>query len=351
MKYPVLQDSVYGLLAAYLLYEDLQPASWWRPFLDMIPRTFSTPFYWTAEEQKDLLDCCIADDLREERNSMEEDFLALQGTLFRDYPEAFPADKMTFSYFSWAYSAVMSRCMEVVETVHPITKTPEIECGIIPMAEILNHKYGSRSWDFHPESSSSVHFAGSPVAAGEQIFFDYGHEIDASFLCYYGFVPPFDLAHTAVPLRLRIPSSDPLAAEKIRRLALAGYTPDSNSLDFVAEVGADGPRLRTLRYMRVMFMTESEWSCSASKVVESGKDTWISLENERKVYREMARMLDEISRRYKTSLEDDLRRWENRKNLSPRQQMALQYRIQERRLLPLAILSVERTLNQLEQSS
>jgi SET domain-containing protein 6 len=53
----------WGSLILIMLYEHLQgEASKWKPYLDILPRTFDTPIFWTEDELKELRGTCLTEE-------------------------------------------------------------------------------------------------------------------------------------------------------------------------------------------------------------------------------------------------------------------------------------------------
>jgi len=135
------QLSSYDILSTFLMYErnrGLQ--SPWHPYINMLPQTYSTPVYWSAEMLSSLpADICL--DAKLLMKKMTKDFRRLQD-LFSHIETSMDKSAVgafTFSSFRWAWTSVSTRCV-YMRPPDFVAGTADDNCiALAPLLDLLNH--------------------------------------------------------------------------------------------------------------------------------------------------------------------------------------------------------------------
>jgi hypothetical protein len=107
-------DNYYGLIWG-LTFERLKGnSSKFAPFIDIIPKQFTTTDTWTHDELAELQDSPFAYDAKMQKSGIYDLFNTGMDRMFKlniSIPE-----NLKFSTYSWATKAVRTRCFEVNST-------------------------------------------------------------------------------------------------------------------------------------------------------------------------------------------------------------------------------------------
>lgn len=184
------------------------------PFIRTLPVSYRTCLYMTPDDVVYL------------RGSKALEMTALNfQSICRQYAYFFNrfqnsdmpfASAFCFEDYRWAVSTIMTRNNSLPKGMSDVK-----EMCLVPLWEIINHKFGKVTTYFDAESEELVFCAMETVVSGEQIFMDYGKRTSAEFLLFSGFVP-VENPHNHIPITLGVSLSDPLYVERIRLLQLVG---------------------------------------------------------------------------------------------------------------------------------
>ncbi|KAJ3343770.1 Histone-lysine N-methyltransferase setd3 [Gonapodya sp. JEL0774] len=250
--YPPLRAIPPLLLALFLLYESLtsppETPSFWKPYIDTLPREFGIPLHWEDAEWVEL-----------QGTSMMMKAIADYRTYLRHYvtlyevfsvglpcldggtnsqvliPQAqrsqyslIPPHLFTWRLFRWAVSAVLTRQNTIPLRLEAVSKgskgniqsaQPELAWCLIPGFDMFNHAEGKISTYYQPDAQSNVTIAPRAVKKGDQIYLSYGNRSNFENLMVTGFTTyPETLPSDLVRLRLAFPSS-PVSSDPQERLA------------------------------------------------------------------------------------------------------------------------------------
>lgn len=176
MEQQHLLRSKHTYLACYLLVERERPDSFWKPYMEALPQTYSNmPINFTPEEKQWLKGSMCLDKMHERVTSLEAEYTAVCSIV--------PSFQQRFSMvdFSWARHVVITRIFGMVIRG---TKTE----GLVPYADLLNHKRPRDTrWAYEDARGGFVITALRPIAKGEQVFDSYGSKCNHRFFVNYGF--------------------------------------------------------------------------------------------------------------------------------------------------------------------
>ena len=119
-------------IALLLLHEEAQLESEWRAYLDVLPRTFHTPLWWTRAELRELRGSPLAYEVVHLYKKCAYQYCQLYGKFLGKEGALFSVAWFTATRFWWALSIVFTRQNRV-----PLgPKNKLVEC-LIPMVRKL----------------------------------------------------------------------------------------------------------------------------------------------------------------------------------------------------------------------
>ncbi|KAI3394265.1 hypothetical protein diail_2968 [Diaporthe ilicicola] len=387
------QDSWTSLILV-LIYEYLQGASSpWKPYLDVLPTIgdFSTPMFWADDELAELQASPVASKVgRDEAEKMMRTKIlpVVQAHHAVFFPAGSPqlSDDQLIQLAFRMGSVIMAYAFDLEkedddddddeggqagrqdedeeEDEWVEDREGKTMLGMVPMADILN---ADAAFNAHIEHGEHALTATSlrPIAAGEEVLNYYGPLSNGELLRRYGYTTPahrrWNLADLAweptVVAALR--AELPLAAAEWDA-ALGSLDEDDLEEGFVVERRADDPDSegRVAEVTRRADAPEElvEQLKSVLKAVKKVKPEAVPDKpaRDRVIYSVIARALEERTRQYSTTVEQDLKQYEAEKNQSDRKtqrrRMALDVRIGEKVLLRQATESVKAKLAELAKA-
>lgn len=375
------QDSWTSLILV-LIYEYLQGASSsWGPYLDVLPTVddFSTPMFWTADELAELQASPVTGKVgKDEAEKMVRTkilpVVRAHSAVF--FPEGSPElsdDELVQVAFRMG-SVIMAYAFDLEKEDDEDAEEEEEDewvedregktmLGMVPMADILN---ADASFNAHIEHGEHALTATSlrPIAAGEEILNYYGPLSNGELLRRYGYTTRthrrwnlVDLAWPPVLAALR--AEVPLPAKQWGE-ALGALDEDELEEAFVIERGAEDPDSegRVAEVENAAGAPEElvEQLKALMKAVKKVRPEAVpdKVARDRIIYSAISRALDERTRQYATTLEQDLRQYEEGGDGADqkvrRQRMALDVRIGEKVLLKQAAETVKAKLAELAKA-
>lgn len=380
------QDSWTSLILV-LIHEYLQGEnSSWRPYLDVLPTVddFSTPMFWAADELAELQASPVAGKVgKDEAETMVRTkilpVVRANPTVF--FPEGtteLSDDELVQLAFRMG-SVIMAYAFDL-EKEDDEKKSQDSDAeeeedewvedregktmlGMVPMADILN---ADATFNAHIEHGEHALTATSlrPIAAGEEIFNYYGPLSNGELLRRYGYVTRahrrwnlVDLAWAPVLAALR--AEVPLPAKQWDE-ALSTLDEDELEEAFVIEKGAEDPDSegRVAEVQNAAGAPEElvEQLKAVMKAVKKVRPEAVpdKVARDRIIYSVIARALDERTKQYDTTLEQDLKQYEEGSDGADqkvrRQRMAQDVRIGEKALLRQATETVKAKLAELAKA-
>ncbi|CAG9836561.1 unnamed protein product [Diabrotica balteata] len=340
-KDPLLSSMTNVALAIFLLYEKFKSESFWKPYLDILPSTYTTVLYFTVEELEELKGSPTLDLALHQMKSIARQY-AYFYKLFHASSDpvcVLMRDKFTFEEYRWAVSTVMTRQNTIPSECHEGTVN-----ALIPLWDMCNHINGTISTDYNPDLQRCECLALKDYQPGEQFFIFYGARTNADFFIHNGFVYENN-EHDGYWIKLGISKSDPLQEKRVELLNKLNIQPTSNFFIKKGPLPIDGS---LLAFVRIFNMNEEQlrhWldndrsddvqylECALDTSLE--KKSWIFLQARLKLLLGI----------YKTTLDGDLKLLEN-KELSANRRLAIKMRATEKMVLVNAIEYVEQYIKQ-----
>lgn len=379
------QDSWTSLILV-LIYEYLQGASSpWKPYLDVLPTIgdFSTPMFWAADELAELQASPVAGKVgKDEAEKMVRTKIlpvvrANSTVFFPEGSQELSDDELVQLAFRMG-SVIMAYAFDLEKEDDEDKDAEEEEeedewvedregktmLGMVPMADILN---ADAIFNAHIEHGEHALTATSlrPIRAGEEVLNYYGPLSNGELLRRYGYTTRahrrwnlVDLAwEPAVVAALR--AEVPLPAKEWDKV-LASLDEDELEEGFVIERGAEDPDSegRVAEVGRTADAPEElvEQLKAVMKAVKKASPDAVpdKTARDKVIYSTIARALDERINQYGTTLEQDLKQYEEGSGGADqkvrRQRMALDVRIGEKILLKQAAESVKQRLAELAKA-
>ncbi|KAL1745674.1 hypothetical protein HDZ31DRAFT_35884 [Schizophyllum fasciatum] len=228
-------DKGWGGLILCMMWESASADRKWKPYLDTLPTAFSTPMFWSDEETAELAGTAVVDHIG--KQEADEEYTNKVLPAIQSRPDLFPSELLT-SHFSIASfhingSRVLSRSFNVEEgdgedsdsdaegpqntstdlmDVDATEPPPEegadeaievsddedsdeedaADVGMVPMADMLNARYGSENAKLFYEPANLKMISTRPIKAGEQVWNTYADPPNSALLRRYGHVDVVD---------------------------------------------------------------------------------------------------------------------------------------------------------------
>lgn len=323
-KDPMLQKMPNVLMAIYLLTELTEHESFWKPYLSVLPATFSTILYFSLEELEELKGSSV---FAEAVNICRS--IARQYGYFYKLLQVNPYLKklklknhFTYDLYRWAVSCVMTR----QNAIPSMTALESAVSSLVPLWDLCNHQSLKFSTDFNLEKDQLECYAMKDYAKGDEVFIFYGPRSNRDLFLHSGFVVP-DNPHDCYHLKLGISRSDPLYKEKEQLC-------DKHSLPISGAFKLSLPSSESSQYKLNTDLVNFCQILTANKVDE----------NYEKVPTEVRTFLQTrislLLKAYKTTLEEDEKLISEEKGtLNENTKLAINVRILEKKLLT-AVLKI-----------
>ena len=242
-----LQASVSTLTYVLMLVQRADAGSHWGPYLRAIPARHTDPLSWSRAELALLRGSNLLPAARLRRAELRAEYDAAVPRLCAAHPKRYRPSVLSWREFLWAHSSFISRAFPLqpdasgqLRLTGGIT-TPDELLGaaapeeaeaqgagakrqrcLLPLLDMLNHRYAAPIiWQ---SGEGAVGFAaGADVAAGDEVFNNYGPKSNEELLLSYGFIlddNPQDSYHLEVA-RLAGEDADELRAKEQLLGALA----------------------------------------------------------------------------------------------------------------------------------
>ncbi|XP_023228107.1 histone-lysine N-methyltransferase setd3-like [Centruroides sculpturatus] len=138
-KDPILQHMSNVVLALHLMNEYVNPDSFWKPYLSILPAEYNTVLYFTPEDLKEL----TGSPVKEECMKMYRNIARQYSYFYRQFqqcPELRSSPLrhyFTYDFYRWAVSTVMTR-----QNAVPSSDGNNFISALIPLWDMANHING-----------------------------------------------------------------------------------------------------------------------------------------------------------------------------------------------------------------
>ncbi|KAI0563802.1 histone-lysine N-methyltransferase setd3 [Gracilaria domingensis] len=216
-------------LALYLMYEAANPKSRFRPYIEILPSTFTTPFAnFTPQHFLSLRPSHACDAAVNSLRAQVRNYTYIYRILSSQKAPVLSLRVLTFRNFVWALSVVMTR-----QNALPSTDPPTL--ALVPLWDLCNHEPGHFTTQVQVHTSVTVECrAMRTFDVGEPITIFYGARPNVKLLLFSGFVQP-DNAYDTLPVSLKISREELLAPLKARALAKMGIDVEMDTVETGSE--------------------------------------------------------------------------------------------------------------------
>mmetsp|Transcript_18081 Transcript_18081/g.37529 ORF Transcript_18081/g.37529 Transcript_18081/m.37529 type:complete len:413 (-) Transcript_18081:1796-3034(-) len=199
-----------GLFVLFLMYERQNRASFWRPFLDVLPCKFTTPLYFSDQELELLQGSPLYPLVNQVKQELEETFqhLVVDGACHA-IPDIFNQGIASFENFLWAFSVLNSRAFQT-KFMAGLGKDQPGTALIVPLADMTNHRPISNAMMRGADTDdSNFELVPKPnvQTMEREWFISYGHLPNWTLLLHYGFVIENNI-HDTVEITLDEPDDE-----------------------------------------------------------------------------------------------------------------------------------------------
>ncbi|XP_073241569.1 actin-histidine N-methyltransferase-like [Porites lutea] len=326
-------------LVLHVYCEKLKKNSFWKPYLDILPTSYSTTLYFSIDEMQDLKGSPAFSEALKLYRNIARQYAYLYQRIQQFSPETAKLplrNHFTFDDHRWAVSTVITRQNKIPST------TGEPTLALIPMWDICNHSNGTITTGYVVAEDSCQSFSMKDFSAGEQVYIFYGERSNADLLVHNGFVYESN-SHDRVTIQLGVSKSDPLYSLKETLLTALRMTASFHSYTVLCDCEPFGPEL--VAFLRVFCMKEDEltgWlekaneaSCDLSKLSDF-RASVCKEETEIKCWQFLETRLSLLLGQYGTTEQEDSDLLAN-EELSHHKKLCIQLKRAERQVLQNAL--------------
>jgi histone-lysine N-methyltransferase SETD3 len=163
-------------LTTFILQEQRKEKSFWRPYLNILPQSFSNfPVFYNDEELEMLAGSPFLDLVNEKKADIAEDYenICRADSSFRQF---------SLEEFTKTRMAVSSR-------IFSIEVQGKVTDAFVPLADMLNHRRPRQTnWTYDDSKGGFIVEAVEDIEKGEQVMDSYGQKCNSRFLLNYGFI-------------------------------------------------------------------------------------------------------------------------------------------------------------------
>eukprot|EP01059_Diplonema_ambulator_P033556 TRINITY_DN7091_c0_g3_i4.p1 TRINITY_DN7091_c0_g3~~TRINITY_DN7091_c0_g3_i4.p1 ORF type:complete len:340 (+),score=124.15 TRINITY_DN7091_c0_g3_i4:105-1124(+) len=312
----------------------------WEPFVALLPPSYDTLFFWDDTQLSELNGSRLLSEALTQKQHLRSVFDALFPRLTHAYPVLFPSDVYTFDNMLWARAVFDSRGFIINIEGRQLTT-------LIPWAEYINHTNLAGHVSFRRFDEASQCMLLESLAHGKkgtQAKMNYGPMQNSELLLSYGFVAEANPLETCV-VEVELDDEDELYEVK-RQAVEALKIPTPHLLHYV-EVAEENPYHYLMAVLRIVVADslQAVASCVTDAQCLRGP---ISNDNETLARQTLAWLVEQLMAEYPTTLDEDTSLLQHCRATTarsphtevlatPRLEMALLYRIGQKRILQSAI--------------
>ncbi|XP_019061143.1 SET domain-containing protein 4 isoform X4 [Fukomys damarensis] len=232
----------------------------WKPYLDILPKSYTCPVY-LKPEVVNLLPEPLKAKAREQRDSVQ-DFFASSRDFFSSLQPLFEeAIDRVFSYSAllWAWCTINTRAVYLKTRRQACLSSEPDTCALAPYLDLLNHSPNVQvKAAFNEETGCYEIRTASSCRKHAEVFICYGPHDNHRLLLEYGFVSlcnPHACVYVSREILVRyLPSTDKQMNKKISILKDHGFMAN---LTF----GWDGPSWRLLTALKLLCLEAEKFTC------------------------------------------------------------------------------------------
>lgn len=252
------------ILAFYLMIEYTKLNSFWAPYLQILPSTYSTILYLTHDELVQMKGSPLLEEVIKIKRNVARQYAYFSMKLDTlNSKNKIPLSTFTFEFYRWALSTVMTR----QNSVPCKSDNDKWTLTLIPLWDLCNHRNGNLCTDFNTENDSLVFYSMNELKPGDEIFNYYGDRKNSDFFLHNGFVYE-DHSNDSIRIQIGLSRGDPLYSLKNALCQKIELLPTE------FELGHNSKPLnrRLLAFIRIFLLGKEQL------------EKWIALEEAQKLY-------------------------------------------------------------------
>lgn len=274
-------SNINSVLKLYLARERLDPylsKSFYKPYLQLLPNTFNSPYFWSPEDKAYIKGTNLGGSLKGNIAHLVEEWWQLINLLPQDLPKPdqhfvnmkfyyeykFYEDKDMYEYFVqnpdinnwtsfpnylWASMVLKSRSFPayLVKNVAQHIGDRLDEAMLVPILDLLNHDMkADTEWGAEDiDNKGFFSFKSNSVVENQELFNNYGRKGNEELLLAYGFCIEGNEADTcALKVKVPVDMLPELEKEGMKLPSIEDYTNSivrSGPASVPASAGADNP--------------------------------------------------------------------------------------------------------------
>lgn len=286
----------HSFLSTYILQEKAKDTSFWQPYLDILPESYSNfPIFYTDDEKEWLTGSPFLDQVIEKIQDIEEDYEAICEAVpeYRDFPiHEFSKIRMGVS------SRIFGMQIDGIKTD-----------GFVPLADMLNHRRPRQTtWSYEESKNGFIIDAMEDIDRGIEVMDSYGKKCNSRFLLNYGFIVRNNDANE-YPFKCRLREDDTNLISK--RNLIDGNTSQTFRVQADEKENVFNDFLGFLRFIELNDISTlprimEECQDEEHPGFKPNKIKLISLNNERKVLQHVKRLAETSLTKYPETLNEDI---------------------------------------------
>lgn len=235
VRVPLLASMPNFILPLKLIIESYDPQSFWKPYIDILPRNVPIPLNWTTEDVEMMKGSSTQSRIFRDLRT----FVRAYVTIFNGIdnispdPNAPPLPisprQFTWNSFKWAMSIILSRQNNYTISVNPDDNTVKSGLCLIPGLDMFNHAPGPELKAQHDlsESKSEV-YIDRDFQVGDEVTIVYGNRSNDQLLMYSGFIDPTrGVDDIGIPVLPPPNDKSPVALERTKLMQQLGFPTNS----------------------------------------------------------------------------------------------------------------------------
>ncbi|VDK51547.1 unnamed protein product [Anisakis simplex] len=189
----------FEVLVVFFLLEQ-STDSVWSPYLDILPKSFSTPAFTESAINPDYLPLSVRQmwiNQQSELKNMFEKVGHLNSLIVHSYHPRFKIcdvlkpskQEPSWQHFLWAWHVVNTRCIYIENKPHPLVDNCNGDTlAVIPLVDMLNHANDYQAMALWDNVTKCYKVIGTrTISDGDQIFVCYGGHSNEFLWIEYGF--------------------------------------------------------------------------------------------------------------------------------------------------------------------